>query len=67
MSIRDEIEKEAHKAAIAIRSALVEYNKATGLSLDVDPQWVTVSRFGEPGSIHVAAVRVLSGGVEAVV
>ncbi len=67
MTIRDEIEKEASKAALAIRAVLAEYNNATGLSLMVDPLWVTASRVGGPDSIHLAEVRVQSGGVEVVV
>lgn len=48
--IKDQIDAEAKKAADAIRAALVEFNKATGLSASIDARWVEVSYMSEPAN-----------------
>lgn len=62
---KDQIEAEAKKAAAVIRAALVEFNRATGLSADVQTYWVTESILSESTArVIPARVALCFAGVE---
>ena len=44
--MKSTIQQEAEKAAKKIREALVEFQRETGLSADIDARWTDVYRLG---------------------
>ena len=65
VTAKDQIEAEAKKAAAVIRAALAEFNRATGLSADVQTYWVTESILSESTArVIPARVALCFAGVE---
>lgn len=66
MSPKEQISEELNKLALKVRSAYEEFNRATGLSVQAQAQWVSVDYIEQAGStILLSGVTVESGSVGA--
>ena len=64
MTIKQDLEGEARKLATAVRDALNEFSKQTGLQADINVDWVSVQQLDRAGSDNlVGDVRVDVGGL----
>lgn len=64
MSIRQQVQDEAQKAAAKIREAVEQFTQATGLELSISVDYVTTQTVCDPvESLHVVGVHLDAGGV----
>lgn len=64
MTIKQDLEDEAGKLATAVRDALNEFSKQTGLQAGIHVDWVSVQQLDRAGNDYlVGDVRVVVGGL----
>lgn len=66
MTIRQQVQEEAQKAAAKIREAVEQFTQATGLELSIHIDYVTARQLCNPvEELHVVDVELSAGGVRA--